>query len=289
MAFLVIMIHTITPTSNFSFTMTQGISRIAVPFFLISAGYFFSKKSTNKDLLKTVVRLTSLYIIWCILYSPFIVSELYKSSQNALELTYKTAYILIKGWRHLWFMPAMIFGIITYHIIKNKRYKYHLALSFYCIGVVLQNVVPVSEYSIILYRNFLLFGFPMIALGSFLRDVKAHSIQTRLLIIYLICSLTLLLIESQIKYNFKLYNNDMLISAPFVAAALFTLSNKVFPQVNQEIRAIASNMYFIHFLFYLMFISVFQNQLITFLIVSLCSFASSIFLVKSKYYRRIFN
>lgn len=169
MAFLVISIHTIIPGSDLKYLLTQGIARIAVPFFFLSAGYFFSGKHSYGNIENVLKRLLILYIAWWIFYLPFISKELYNNNLTLAGFSFNLMLLIIKGWCHLWFMPAMILGMYTYYLLRKSKDVYIVALALYITGVIIQNTITPSQFSILYYRNFLLFGFPLVAFGSLLR------------------------------------------------------------------------------------------------------------------------
>ncbi|WP_267411821.1 acyltransferase family protein [Pantoea sp. GM_Pan_4] len=289
MAFLVISIHTITPGDEFKYLLTQGLARIAVPFFFIAAGYYISTKNGKAELYKATKRLLILYLSWCLLYSPFIVNDIYNASNSIYGAAASTIYQLLKGWRHMWFMPAMILGMIFYFYLKNYKWVYLLALTLYVIGVVIQNTMPQSEYSILYYRNFITFGFPLIALGAFIRRDLFTTQGYGKLSLLLAASLIMLAVESLIRYKLAMYNNDMLFFSPIVASALFLTSISFNYKTPLDFKTIASSMYFVHFLFYLIFKDKIQSEYLLFFTVALLSLIFSFTFRKSKIYTSLFT
>ncbi|WP_114193510.1 acyltransferase family protein [Edaphovirga cremea] len=289
MAFLVISIHTITPGTEFKYFLTQVIARIAVPFFFISAGYFFSSKNDKNELFKTTIRLSLLYLAWCLFYSPFIITDVYNSSNSFFSAIGNVTYLLLKGWRHMWYMPAMIFAVVLYYYLKDTKLVYFIAIILYAIGILVQNITPQSEYSILYYRNFLTFGFPLIAIGSFLRVAKLSNQSILRLVLALVVTTSMLAVEGLIRYKSAMYNNDMLIFAPSVAAAIFLLSLKSTSNFPAECRSVASSMYFVHFLFYLTLKGFISNEYELFAAVSAASILFSFYLGRLRLYRLIFT
>lgn len=288
MALLVISIHTITPGTEFKYLLTQGVARIAVPFFFIAAGYYLSAKQDNTSFHKTLSRLSLLYLAWCIFYSPFIAHDVYTNSGSFGVAITNTLYILIKGWRHLWYMPAMIMGIAVYYFLRKTKCLYYVAIVLYISGVILQNEVPQSEYSIIYYRNFAIFGFPLIALGGFLRKFASYKLNISLLAISVISSFALLISESKIKYVYGLYNNDMLILSPVVASAMFLLASNVRIKLSINTAGIAGSIYFVHYLFYLMLKDAIPNEYCLFISVSIASILFSYSMARFNFYKKYF-
>ena len=80
MVIMVIALHA-NPLSDYSFwgnyMITQCLTRVAVPFFFIAAGFFLFRKMTLESLDGAAVRsyvicILRLYCIWCLIYLPLI-------------------------------------------------------------------------------------------------------------------------------------------------------------------------------------------------------------------------
>jgi surface polysaccharide O-acyltransferase-like enzyme len=289
MALFVISIHTITPGDEVKYLLTQGFARTSVPFFFITAGYFISTKDDSVVLHKAIKRLLILYFSWCLFYSPFITYDVYNSSNSTYSAVVNTLYQLLKGWRHMWFMPAMILGIILYLYLKNKKGVYIIALALYILGIVIQNSVTQSQYSILYYRNFITFGFPLIALGSFIRHQSFIDRGRVGLYLILLASLLMLTLEALTRYKLAMYNNDMLFFSPIVASALLLASLSSNYKMPIDFRTIASSMYFVHFLFYLILKDKIQNEYWLFIAVAFLSLSFSFLFRRSKTYSSIFT
>ncbi len=289
MAFLVVSIHTIIPGSELKYLLTQGIARIAVPFFFLSAGYFFSGKDSSDDLIKVLKRLFYLYVCWWLFYLPFISRELYSNNFSLEGFSFNLMLLIVKGWCHLWFMPAMILGIYTYYLLRGKKYLYTVALALYIIGVLIQNTITPSQYSILYYRNFLLFGFPLVALGSLLRNSFFSKISTSNLLVTLVISISMLIAESAMKFKEGIYSNDMLITAPIVASILILLAANASINIQFDTKTMATSIYFIHFFFYLILKNHIANDVYLFFSVSVLSVLFSLVMRKSLLYRKIFT
>ncbi|WP_336792505.1 acyltransferase family protein [Pantoea anthophila] len=289
MAFLVISIHTLIPSSELKYLLTQGIARIAVPFFFLSAGYFFSGKDSYDDVKNVLKRLIILYVAWWIFYLPFISRELYDNNFTLAGFSFNLTLLIIKGWCHLWFMPAMILGMYTYYFLRKSKWLYVVALALYVTGVIMQNTIEPSQFSILYYRNFLLFGFPLIALGSLLRGSFFSNTSVNKLIITLAALIPALIVESLIKFRVGIYNNDMLITAPIVASILILLAVNASENIVFDTKTMATSIYFIHFFFYLVLKNYIANDTNLFLSVLSLSVLFSLIMRKSLLYRKFFT
>jgi len=289
MAILVISIHTITPSGVFDYLLTQSVARVAVPFFFIAAGYYFPANPKSADIKKAVFRLTILYIAWCVFYLPFEISDISTKPLSASGYLWESLYIFVKGWRHLWFMPALIIGMVVYYLLHSNKKVNIIAFSLYAIGFMVQLKIEHGEYSILFYRNFLTFGFPLIAMGATLKKYRL-SFKTGYLSLAALLFLTvMLLIEGFVRLNSGIYDNDLLLLAPLVAAYAFMLTLKVNISLQFNIACTASSIYFVHYFFYLILKSHIANQLLLFLAVSVLSLLFSLTFNKFSVYRRFFT
>ncbi|WP_152395338.1 acyltransferase family protein [Paenibacillus guangzhouensis] len=187
MAILVICIHT-DPLESYSdtgnFILIRVIARIAVPFFFITAGYYFFVKSRSKvQFMHYMKKLGTTYLLWSVIYLPV---NIYVWMNEGFTKEWLQQYIqqvfFVGTYYHLWFLPALMFAIaIVYYAQKRMSLRQIAAVSLvlYLIGLladsyyrltaqvpVLHEMVDgylaVFEYS----RNGLFFGLPFVALGA---------------------------------------------------------------------------------------------------------------------------
>lgn len=289
MAILVISIHTITPDGVFDYLLTQSVARVAVPFFFIAAGYYFTANPRSVDIKKAVFRLATLYIAWCVFYLPFEISDISTKPFSASGYLWESLYIFVKGWRHLWFMPALILGIAVYYLLHSSKKVNIIAFSLYAIGFMIQSNIEHGEYSILFYRNFLTFGFPLIAMGAALKKQRL-SFKTGYPGLAVLLLLTvMLLLEGFSRLKLGIYDNDLLLLAPFVAVYTFVLTLNVNINLPFNIACTASSIYFVHYFFYLTLKSHIANQFLLFFAVSVLSLLFGLTLNRLSVYRRFFT
>lgn len=260
-----------------------------MPFFFIAAGYYFPSNPKESDICKTIFRITSLYFAWCLLYLPFEISDIALKANSLGGMIGESAYIFIKGWRHLWFMPALIIGMVLYYFLRNNKYINFIALALYAIGFFLQSTIPHAEYSILFYRNFLTFAFPLIAMGSAIKRIRIEGAPGLAYLSGLIMITAILLLEGYIRMQLNIYNNDLLVLSPLVAACIFMVALRSNAHVPFSVRGIASSMYFIHYFFYLILKGHISNEVILFFSVCVLSLLFSFALNKIRLYRRFFT
>ena len=90
------------------------LGRIAVPFFLLSAGFFLFRKTASQPFSTApskayVLRILRLYVLWTILYLPWIIREARESGKNLLTglLSFLRNFLLTGSYSHLWYLPAL--------------------------------------------------------------------------------------------------------------------------------------------------------------------------------------
>lgn len=143
-ALMVIAIHTAPFDSinkNLDIVLTYGLGRIAVPFFLITSGYFvigpywqsgFQNRGKYVRFLKKILLL---YGVSILLYIPlkWYAKKLPKSLLVALKM------LIFDGtFYHLWYFPAVLLGtVLTVGLLKigSKRQAAGIALFLYLIGL----------------------------------------------------------------------------------------------------------------------------------------------------------
>jgi surface polysaccharide O-acyltransferase-like enzyme len=120
-----------TPFANF---MSKSILAIAVPFFFITSGYFWSKKDNDKEkTFQFLKRLLIMYVIYTCIYIPlFIVSSLYTHTESVSSIIIDSCKsIFLKGWGHLWYLTALIISILILYLLNRIK-----GIKLYQIGII---------------------------------------------------------------------------------------------------------------------------------------------------------
>lgn len=127
-ALLVVAIHT-DPLDSYNetanFILCRVIARIAVPFFFVCSGYFFTLKMTDdsrrnrKALRKFITQTGALYLLAVLVYLPFNWYNGYFFGDFSFSAFVKD--LLINGtFYHLWYLPALITGMIIVYLLVKK-------------------------------------------------------------------------------------------------------------------------------------------------------------------------
>lgn len=141
------------PDASAPFLLLRDLWRIAVPFFFATSAYFFARRLGNpkpgtRPVRQTLLRLSLIYVVWSLFHLvnlPVITTTL---SQTAslhayywnLAAHYQRAiahaladlphFILTGGTYHLWFIPALMFGLaIVATAIRLQLSRWLLAIA----------------------------------------------------------------------------------------------------------------------------------------------------------------
>ena len=189
-AILVIAIHTqaIMWLSDRANGSIQILTRVAVPFFFCTSGYFLQKGYVRKDcsaIVGTIWKLIKVYASVSLAYFAFIFL------QNPALLREPKKWMLIDflfngSYYHLWYMVGVIYSmVVIYLICKFKLTKALLPLAVFCYAV---GLLGTSYYGIgsrlpimstlfdsrwfLSVRRIFLMGFPFTALGWIISEEK---------------------------------------------------------------------------------------------------------------------
>jgi surface polysaccharide O-acyltransferase-like enzyme len=134
-----------------AYEIVQVLVRFAVPFFFISSGYFFAvgveKNGLSKQVLQTCRKLTTLYIIWWVIYFIF------PSSAEIRNLGFFGSYlarfekvtanfenfVFFGPTVHLWYFPSLICAVVTAFFllkyVKMPLIRSTVAVTTYVLGL----------------------------------------------------------------------------------------------------------------------------------------------------------
>lgn len=200
-AILVVAIHTqaITWFSGYSNGSIQILTRVAVPFFFCTSGYFLHKNYTNRGFLAiaaTFWKTVKLYFVLSLVYFTVV----FLSAPALLHEPKKWMLVdfLFNGsYYHLWYMVGIIYSIAMIYLtckLKLSKILLPLAIVCYVIGLLgtsyygigsrlpILNVLFDSGWFLSIRRIFLM-GFPFTALGWVISEgkLKLHIFKNHLL------------------------------------------------------------------------------------------------------------
>lgn len=183
------------------------ISRICVPFFFVMTGYFVSQKQMqDASYIKHYIkRMLPTYLFWSILYIPIGIQLINDRNipMSLLPIALIVALVYVGTCYHLWYFPALFFGLWVLALwLKKFSIRSLLILSFVllCFGAtetyfgllpqVIQQILTTYYFQIFYTtRNFLFFGLFYIAMGYAIGKQKHHNVSYRFLKLILCCFL----------------------------------------------------------------------------------------------------
>lgn len=275
-ALMVISLH-IRPFTDFSFElgfwMEEIISRIAVPFFFVTSGFFLAAKIQDRNRVKCYfMKVLRLYLVYTILYFPQIVYSFRKVGEGPVDFirTFLHDFLLSGPYTHLWYFRALLVVVFLIYILKNRtslsdRKLLLGAFVLYVIGCagctyrnfVIQNnilgmIILGYEKIFVTTRNGLFFGFFYSFLGYYAWNFKS-KISEKYFGIFAVFSLILLHAEAYI-LRFALHIEegfDMLYTLPLVVYFLFRLLCSIrvsvyYAQIGRYLRKLSTLMFGLH-------------------------------------------
>ena len=188
---------------------TNGIFRIAVPFFFCVNGFFLYTVFKSDRIQTWAKRVGILYLVWMLIYTYFWV---YLNDFNLLKIIPTFLF----GFNHLWYLAALIPGGLTLYLLRNASNTVLITSAFilFLIGIVIQYTGQLHVFSeqptvdkLInyppLHRNFLLFALPLLLIGYVIRRNNFHTkLSKQFVINLLIISFAILVTENLITYYF---------------------------------------------------------------------------------------
>lgn len=239
-AILIVAIHT-SPLTSLSetgdFILTRVIARIAVPFFMMTSGFFLiSRYRENGDRLKRFIKRTALiYGAAIVLYLPLNLYNDYFSGENFLPKLIQD--LVFDGTLyHLWYLPASIMGAaIAWYLIKKFREPAALAVGglLYLAGLfgdsyygAVRGIPAVKGFYDLLFsmfdhtRNGLFFAPIFFLLGGFLAERRRRPSLGKSLGGFVVC-LALMTAEALTLHGFGFQRHDSMYM--FLAPCMYFL------------------------------------------------------------------
>ena len=269
-AFLIIAIHT-APLSSFSetadFFFSYCFARIAVPFFLMTTGYFvlppiISKKTSSYSTFwKSMKKTAWIYLAATVVYLPV---NIYSKKLPALKDLFKV--LVFDGtFYHLWYLPAALLGMLLLFFLSRKlnlQVMFIICGILYLIGLLgdswygLSALVPpvkgfydglfvISSYT----RNGIFYAPIFLLMGALIakQRVRKHFDETMVYLTGTLFFLLLMLGEGYLTYilEWQRHNSMYLFLIPcmfFLFHLLLCLPGKG----NRSLRRVTLLIYLLH-------------------------------------------
>lgn len=210
---------------NISYIFMNGISRIAVPLFLIISGYYFYNiRDDHIKIKKWIKKLLIPYFVFSFLFIPF-----WKENINLPNLI----HFFFMGYFQLWYIPALILSLLVYIFFKNKTYIIIISsFIFFIFNLLFQYSFAYGHFLSLDYneikRNFF-FTYPYFVIGIMMSKKYQNfkNIKTFYLILCLIFILLLGFLEVEHNFYFSGKPMDNLFCLPFLCIIIFLLFKRI--------------------------------------------------------------
>lgn len=294
-AFLVISLHTSVFASvnlGLNNIVAKGISRIAVPFFFISTGYFMVKNITKNGYVKGFVKRIGLIYLLISLIDIILIMP-YVSMRLSGDFAYKIKYIFIGGiTESLWYIPAIIFAVVLVSIFLKKNWIKPLivvSILLYIIGLLgdsyfglikntpLEVVINFYNNIFINTRNGITFSIPFVTLGALIAKgnikLSKNIINICLIVFSIIFALEAYFLNlSSISLDTNMYMT-LLLLVPVIFIWLLNMNIEINERTSNILREMSLWIYCVHetiMLIVMMYMGS-KNTILMFLEVSLIS------------------
>lgn len=229
---LIIANHT-SPLASFSstgdFILTRIIARIAVPFFLMTSGFFLILRynDNNEKLIKFIKKTSLIYGVAILIYIPVNIYNGYFKMDNLLPNIIKD--IVFDGTLyHLWYLPAVMTGaVIAWYLVKRFDYSKALIITsvLYLTGLFGDSYYGISEkipvlkyfYKLIFQvsdytRNGIFFAPVFLVMGGMIADRQYQIKCKNNIFLKSICgfviSFVLMITEALLLHHFNVQRHD---------------------------------------------------------------------------------
>lgn len=294
-ALLVISLHTSVFASinlGLNSIVAKGISRIAVPFFFISTGYFMVRNINKVGYIKKFVKKMSLiYLIISVIDILLIIP--YVSVRLKGSFIDKVKFIFIGGiTESLWYIPAIIFAVVLVGIFLKKNWikgLISLSILLYIIGLLgdsyfgiikntpIEGVINIYNNIFINTRNGITFSVPFVALGALIAK-GAIKLSKKYINIYLIGFSILFAAEAYLLNSKNIpIDTNMYISlallVPVIFVWLLNMKVQISERTSNILREMSLWIYCVHetiMIFFMIYVGT-KTTTMMFLIVSLLS------------------
>jgi surface polysaccharide O-acyltransferase-like enzyme len=182
MAYLVIALHFSSlyhaegAIGFFSYLLSNGVARLAVPVFLILSGFYIAERATDRAyILKYCRRIFRVFLVWQIIYSPIFLSGFIHGGLGLKNLV----FTLVWGYWHLWYLIATVGAVLLLYLLRRRSsaFKITLSLILLAAGYALQLLMHIGAFDNLplaldaylgmgTTRNFLFMAYPLVQLGN---------------------------------------------------------------------------------------------------------------------------
>ncbi|MGT2784208.1 acyltransferase family protein [Streptococcus merionis] len=163
LAILVIALHCqrIFENDSLHFIQKSLFSRLAVPFFMLSTGFFLAKaQKEGRSLKQWAAKFGKTYLFWSVFYLPYALSYF---AQTQLSISFFPAGLLVAllytgTCYHLWYLAAVLEGVCLLSFLEkylNSKIVFLICLSLYSFGLLETYFAYLDDSGLgVLYQNY---------------------------------------------------------------------------------------------------------------------------------------
>lgn len=239
-AFFVICIHTTLPGVIGGYLLS--LTRVAVPFFFMVTGYFYSEGKQIKQiskLFKLFLWSNIAYLGWNIIIYALKKEPIDCLLRKTFSFSSLVKFIFFNEspWGgHLWYLGAILYVLLTIYFLK-KILRKNIALSTIKVAIFFLLVIDLifGKYSLVIWnrefplfciRNFIFVGLPYFLIGICIKYSK-YEIENKILVFLIVLfSMTTLLERFVLIKNNVNATRDHYISTTFLVIVLFLFFSK---------------------------------------------------------------
>ncbi len=193
-AYLIILLHvSVFPAETVWYDiLRQMITIVAVPFFFTASGFVLSRRLRGgfpAAIKNNYVK----YIVWSLIYLPFVIfGWCVNDAPIWYDITYYIRDFFLEGsYLTIWFLNALAIALLLEWILLKKlssRTVFMISIPFFIVACLLSayhqllvdvlNLDLMSNFYYSVFsstKNGLLFGFPFVALGVWISDIKTDK------------------------------------------------------------------------------------------------------------------
>lgn len=188
-AIMVIAIHThpFSEINQFLSELILTISRLSVPFFFATSGYYFVKRfKKGTVLVPYLLRITKSYCIWSCIYFALDFIKWGHENLKGFIINSVYSFFVLGSHYHLWYIVALFSSMcITAFFLRNNKENLLLLISatIFVIGIFDFGII-----SSITNSNFFR-GLPYFTLGLLISKIETHNMQMTTFLKTFICIL----------------------------------------------------------------------------------------------------
>ena len=252
---------------NLKYFVTQGVFRLAVPFFFVASGYFLGRKIHNgvEDIDRVYKRYVKRLLVPLVFFSlvNITLESIKMSSYMSGPFIFREIirHVIFYPWGALWFVQACIVGSVLLYpfLIRNKIHiAIFVGILLYFWALVCNNYFFIVQGSVfepyvhtfmnlcISARNGIFVGFVFLAVGAF---IAQHSIRipkgyfVMILVVYL---LEILLLKDRASLDDSALYLSQLILVPAIFLKSQNMSISISDEVSHMLRNFSVGIYLLH-------------------------------------------